>query len=78
MTVGDRMHKALLDAERLRVELESFAMESNNPQAQQAFAQMAQQMRSTEQTLKQRVNAIEQQEPQYRVRQQMQQQQGGQ
>lgn len=74
MTVGTQLHKCLADAESVLSSLKSFALSTQNQQAKSEYSQLAQQMEQTVNGLRRRVNAAEQEEPQYRVFQQAQQQ----
>lgn len=75
MTVGDKIHQALTTAESLKSQLEMFGHDTSDKQAKAQFYQLAQAMETQViPTLRARVNAIEQQEPQYHIKQQAQQQ----
>lgn len=71
MTVGDKLHQALSQAENLKAQLETFGHDTQDKQAKNQYYQMAQ---ALEQhvigNLRNRVNYVESQEPQYRVKQQ--------
>ncbi|MGI5838540.1 MAG: DUF1657 domain-containing protein [bacterium] len=73
MTIGQKLHSALASAESLCADLKTFALETDNQQSKQTYAQLAQQMEGTVNTLKAQVNTAEAQEPQYKVFNQMQQ-----
>lgn len=71
MTVGTKMHQTLVGLEGAMANLKSFALETEDKTAKQMFAQYSNQLESICQGLKQRINYIEQQEPQYKVFQNM-------
>lgn len=67
MTVGTKMHTTLASLETVTANMKTFALETEDKQAKQMFAQYAQQLESISQGLSARCNYIEQQEPQYKV-----------
>ncbi|NLT94757.1 MAG: DUF1657 domain-containing protein [Clostridia bacterium] len=73
MTVGTSMHLTLANLESVKANLKKFALQTEDKTAKQMFAQYAQQLESICQGLSSRVNYIEQQEPQYKVFQNMMQ-----
>jgi len=83
MTIGTKMHTTLASLEGAAAMIKTFALETEDKTAKQMFAQYAQQLDSISQGMASRVNYIEQQEPQYKVfnnmmqpqQQQLQQQQ---
>jgi len=75
MTVGEKLHQTLAQAETVAASLKSFALDTQDQQAKAMYSRMAQTMENEIiQPLKGRVNYTESQEPQYRVYQQAQQQ----
>ena len=66
VTVGTKMKQTLASAESILADLKSYQLETQDPQAKQLFQNLANQMEQTVQGLKQRLQQIEQQEPQYR------------
>lgn len=82
MTVGDKLHQTLSSLESAKAQLETFGLETKDKQAQQMYNSCASQLEQVVSQLKGRVNYVEGQEPQYKVRQQagqagaQQQQQG--
>ena len=72
MTVGTKMHSVLTSIESAKASLDSFALETEDKAAKQDFINLSQQLETTANTLKQRVNYIEQQEPGYKMQQQPQ------
>ncbi len=75
MTVGEKLHQTLAQAESVAANLKSFALDTQDQQAKAMYSRMAEAMENEIiQPLKSRVNYTESQEPQYRVYQQAQQQ----
>lgn len=72
MTVGQKMHQTLAGIQSAAATLKTFALETQDKQAQQDFQNYSQQLESIEQGLKQRINYVEQQEPSYKMQQQAQ------
>ena len=66
MTVGTQMQKAIAGLQSAASTMKTFALETQDKQAVQQFQQIAQQLDSSLDTLKQRQQYIEQQEPQYK------------
>lgn len=75
MTVGQQLHQSLNNLEAEKANLENFALQTQNDQAKQTFNNCANQLEQVVQDLKSRTNAIENEEPQYKVRQNQQTQQ---
>jgi len=73
MTIGNKMHSTLASLEGAAANMKTFALETEDKTAKQMFAQYAQQLDSICQGLTSRCNYIEQQEPQYKVFQNMMQ-----
>lgn len=73
MTVGTKMHQALASLEGVKADFEMFALETEDTKAKSEFSQYARQLETIAQGFKQRVNYVEQQEPQYKVKEQAQQ-----
>ncbi|MFZ5943019.1 MAG: DUF1657 domain-containing protein [Bacillota bacterium] len=73
MTIGTKMHTTLASLEGCKANIKTFALETEDKTAKQMFAQYAQQLESICQGLSSRCNYIEQQEPQYKVFQNMMQ-----
>ncbi|MDW7674501.1 MAG: DUF1657 domain-containing protein [Bacillota bacterium] len=73
MTVGVKMHQTLSGLETAKASLETFALDTEDQMAKQQFSQYASQLEDICQGLKSRVNYIEEQEPQYKIKEQMQQ-----
>lgn len=66
MTVGTQMQQAVAGIQSASATMKTFALETQDKQAVQQFQQIAQQLDSSLDTLKQRQQYIEQQEPQYK------------
>ncbi|WP_418790288.1 DUF1657 domain-containing protein [Phosphitispora sp. TUW77] len=73
MTVGDKMHQTLSSLEGAAANLKQFALETNDQNSKQMFNDMSGQVETISNSLKGRVNYIEQQEPQYKIKNQQQQ-----
>lgn len=67
MTVGTMMHQTLAEIESVAASMKTFALQTENKSAKQMYAQYAQQLDSIHQGLKSRCDYIEQEEPQYKV-----------
>ncbi len=67
MTVGTQMHQCLNSIEAAKVQLKNFSLETQDQNAKTHFSDLANQLESIEQSLKDRVNYIEEQETQYNV-----------
>ncbi len=73
MTIGEKMHQTLNSIRSVHADLKTYALETEDRQAKQMFTDFASQLEQIEQGMKNRINYIEQQEPQYKVYQQAQQ-----
>lgn len=69
MTVGEKMHQTLASLEGAAANLKTFALETQDKNAQQMFNDMSGQVETISNALKGRVNYIEQQEPSYKIKQ---------
>ncbi|MEW6726841.1 DUF1657 domain-containing protein [Desulforudis sp. 1088] len=69
MTIGSKMHQTLASLESAKASMASFALDTQDKTAKQMFADLEQQLGSIIDSFKGRVNYIEQQEPQYKVKQ---------
>lgn len=77
MTVGTKIHTTLASCESAVASFKTFALDTDNQQAKQLYSQLAETMeQQILNPLRGRVNQMEQQEPQYQVRQQAMQQGG--
>ncbi len=66
MTVGTQMQQAIAGLQSAAATMKTFALETQDKQAQQQFQQIAQQLDGALEALKQRQQYIEEQEPQYK------------
>ncbi|MCW3489410.1 DUF1657 domain-containing protein [Dethiobacter alkaliphilus] len=66
MTVGTQLQQAISGVQSAAATMKSFALETQDPEAKKTFEQLAQNMDNALQTLQQRQQYIEQQEPQYK------------
>jgi len=73
LTVGDKIHQTLASLEGAAANLKTFALETNDQNAKQMFNDLSGQVETISNSLKGRVNYVEQQEPQYKIQQQKQQ-----
>ncbi|TDX52348.1 DUF1657 domain-containing protein [Orenia marismortui] len=67
MTVGQDLHQALNGLESARVTLEGFAQDTQDKMAQQMYNKQVQQVANVVNELRNRVNYVESQEPQFKV-----------
>lgn len=75
MTVSTKLHQTLTGLESAKTQLETFALDTEDKQAKATFTQLSQVLeQQVIPPLRQRVNYVEQQEPQYQVKQQAMQQ----
>lgn len=65
MTVGTQMQQAIAGIQSAAATMKTFALETEDKQAKQQFQQLAETFDNAIETLKQRQQYIEQQEPQY-------------
>ncbi|OYD09119.1 DUF1657 domain-containing protein [Paludifilum halophilum] len=65
MTVGTKIQQTVASAESVASNLKTFALDTNNQQAKQMYNQLAQNMDSVVQQLKNREQQIMSEEPQY-------------
>ncbi len=74
MTVGVKMHQTLASLESAAANLKTFALDTEDKTAKDMFFGWSDQIANVAQSMKGRVNYIEAQEPQYKVKnpQQMQ------
>lgn len=75
LTVGQKLHQVLVQYEGATAQLKSFALDTQDKQAKAMYAQLAQKMeQEVIPPLRERINFIESEEPQYRVFEQAMQQ----
>lgn len=70
MTVGEKMHTTLTQLESARANLEQFGLDTQDQNAKKMYFEMAEDLGNIVNSFKGRVNYVEGQEPQYKVRQQ--------
>jgi dihydroorotase len=66
MTVGTQMQQAIAGIQSASATMKTFALETEDKNAKQQFQQIASQLDCSLETLKQRQQYIEEQEPQYK------------
>ncbi len=66
MTVSTQLQQAISSIQSVSASMKTFALETEDQQAKQTFEQLAQTMDSSLESLKQRQQYIESQEPQYK------------
>lgn len=71
MTIGTKMHQTLASLEGAAANLMTFGLDTQDQAAKHMFFSLNKQIEGVCQVLRNRVNYIEQQEPQYRVIQPM-------
>lgn len=69
MTVGEKMHQTLASLEGAAANLKTFALDTQDKNAQKLFHDLSGQIESICNSLRGRVNYIEEQEPQYKINQ---------
>lgn len=69
MTVGTKMHQTLASLEGAAADLKTYSLETQDQGAKQMFTDLNKQLEGICQALRGRVNYIEQQEPQYKMKQ---------
>jgi len=66
MTVAVQLKQTLAGLKSAQANLETFAMQTQNPQAKQLFTSAAEQTKSVVQSIEPRIGGIEKEEPQYK------------
>ena len=66
MTVGTQLQQAIAGVQSASATMKSFALETQDSEAKKTFEQLAQNMDNALDTLRQRQQYIQQQEPQYK------------
>ncbi len=66
MTVGTQMQQAISSCESAAASMKSFALETDDQQVKQMFQQLAEQQQSIVDQLNNRLQYIQQEEPQYK------------
>jgi len=69
VTIGDKMHQTLASLEGAAANLKTFALDSQDQTAKKMFIDINHQLEGIVQSLRGRVNYVEQQEPQYKMEQ---------
>lgn len=67
MTVGTKLHQTLAGLEGAAATLQTFALETQDQNAKKMFNDLNQQLEGICQKLRDRVNYVEQEEPQYKM-----------
>ncbi len=66
MTIGTQVKQTLASLKSAQANLETFAMQTQNQQAKDLYANASQQIQTVVDNLEPRITEIEQQEPQYK------------
>lgn len=66
MTVGSKLHNALASLEGIQATMKTFALDTDDDTAKQHYSDLAQQLDGIVQSLKGRVNYVEEMEPSYK------------
>ncbi|ACL70475.1 DUF1657 domain-containing protein [Halothermothrix orenii] len=72
MTVGNKLHQTLASLRSAKADMETFALETQDKNAQQLFSNGARQLEQLINSVSGRTNYVEKQEPQYKSKQKMQ------
>ncbi|MFW6390139.1 MAG: DUF1657 domain-containing protein [Halanaerobiales bacterium] len=75
MTVGKQLHQTLATLRSAKADMETYALETEDKNAQKMYSDGAQQLEQIVNSLAGRTNYVEQQEPQYKTKQKQQEQQ---
>lgn len=74
MTVGNKLHQTLASLESVKADMASFTLDTQDVNAKKMYSDFEDQLGSIISGLKGRVNYAEQQEPQYKVKDQIESQ----
>ncbi|MFW6264711.1 MAG: DUF1657 domain-containing protein [Bacillota bacterium] len=74
MSVGKQLHQTLASLRGAKADLESYSLSTDDKNAQKLYADGCEQLESIINSVEGRVNYVEQEEPQYKVKEQMQNQ----
>ncbi|MFP4662751.1 MAG: DUF1657 domain-containing protein [Halanaerobiales bacterium] len=74
MSVGKQLHQTLASLRGARADMETYALSTEDKNAQKMYSDYGQQLENLINGFEGRVNYVEDQEPQYNVKKQMQQQ----
>lgn len=66
MTVGTQLQQAIASSESVMASLKSFALETQDQNVKQMFQQLAEQQKTITDNLNNRLQYIQQEEPQYK------------
>lgn len=69
MTVGKKLHQTITTLRQCKANMESFAMETDDQNAQQLYSDGAQQLDQVLNSIEGRTNYVEDEEPQFKTRQ---------
>ena len=70
MTVGKKLHQTLASLRSAKADMEAFAMDTQDKNAQKMYSEGAKQLSQLVSSLSGRTNYVEEQEPQYKTKQQ--------
>ncbi|HLV08978.1 MAG TPA: DUF1657 domain-containing protein [Halanaerobiales bacterium] len=73
MSVGKQLHQTLASLRSARADMETYALSTEDENAQKLYTDCGDQLKNLINNLSGRVNYVEEEEPQYKVKQQMQQ-----
>lgn len=73
MSVGKQVHTTLASLRTAKADMETYALSTEDKNAQKLFTDCSSQLENVINSFAGRVNYIEEQEPQYKVKEQMQQ-----
>jgi hypothetical protein len=76
LTIGNKLHQTLASLRSAKADMEAFSMDTKDKNAKKMYSNGAKQLDQLVNSLSGRTNYVEQQEPQYKTKQKMQQ--GGQ
>lgn len=71
MSVGKQLHQTLASLRGAKADMESYALSTEDKNAQKMYSDFEGQLDSMINSFEGRVNNVEEQEPQYKVKQQM-------
>lgn len=74
MSVGKQLHQTLASLRGAKADMETYALSTEDKDAQKMYTDCGDQLENLINSFSGRVNYVEEQEPQYNVKQQMQQQ----
>lgn len=72
MTVGNKLHQTLASLRSAKADMEAFSMDTQDKNAKKMYSNGAKQLGQLVNSLSGRTNYVEQQEPQYKTKQNMQ------